>query len=452
MSKKRLLISSHVGMSHRNILMSPTYQVLKQNFEITVISFNDKNNHLHFYSKEKLVRTHPLDPSFIKKARDFFNVEYFGLWFKHKTTASSLKISRLRAEKRLVRVRKPLILGLIYSLIPLSIRRNISRRYYLDKNINLKDFDLIFLLSIDMVPDRVILASALNQSIPVSMLVHSWDNVSSKALMSQHPNQILVWNEMNAAECTLILEIPQSKVIVVGGPQFELYRGLDLKKESFYERLFCDPLTPIITYVCNSIVGAPDESDFILKLLISLRDKFEDGFKLVIRLHPEVRQEEYQKIFANEKNVILDTPTKLFSASTSFDDFFSENICSSVNEFAELMKFSKIIINYFSTTSIDAAIFQVPAITPGFNVTHPSESWNSAKRWSRITHYKSVVDEKLVFMPQDMNELVEQIEGILEGKLIYREMCSKLEQKIAPNIKSSVLINNALENLLMERL
>ena len=44
--------------------------------------------------------------------------------------------------------------------------------------------------------------------IPVVSLVHSWDNLTSKGLLSAIPDRLLVWNEVMASEAEAFHGIP----------------------------------------------------------------------------------------------------------------------------------------------------------------------------------------------------------------------------------------------------
>ena len=49
-------------------------------------------------------------------------------------------------------------------------------------------------------PEPEVIKAARRLGIPSVMLVWSWDNLSSKAIQNEHPDRLLVWNELQARE------------------------------------------------------------------------------------------------------------------------------------------------------------------------------------------------------------------------------------------------------------
>jgi hypothetical protein len=72
------------------------------------------------------------------------------------------------------------------------------------------------------VNDLISIGKAKN--IPVMLLMNSWDNPSSKALMTGHPDRLLVWGEQTKVHSMKYLGIPENNIVVIGAAQFEAYR------------------------------------------------------------------------------------------------------------------------------------------------------------------------------------------------------------------------------------
>ena len=53
------------------------------------------------------------------------------------------------------------------------------------------------------------------------MLVWSWDNLSSKAVLHEHPDHLLVWNELQVDEAERLQGIPRDRVHALGAPSFD---------------------------------------------------------------------------------------------------------------------------------------------------------------------------------------------------------------------------------------
>ena len=57
--------------------------------------------------------------------------------------------------------------------------------------------------------------------LPSVMLVWSWDNLSSKAVLHEHPDHLLVWNELQVDEAERLHGIPRDRVDALGAPSFD---------------------------------------------------------------------------------------------------------------------------------------------------------------------------------------------------------------------------------------
>jgi hypothetical protein len=57
--------------------------------------------------------------------------------------------------------------------------------------------------------------------LPSLMLVWSWDNLSSKAVMHEHPDRLLVWNELQVDEAERLQGFPRDRVHPIGAPSFD---------------------------------------------------------------------------------------------------------------------------------------------------------------------------------------------------------------------------------------
>jgi hypothetical protein len=69
--------------------------------------------------------------------------------------------------------------------------------------------------------ERDLLKVARALDLPSSMLVWSWDNLSSKAVLHEHPDHLLVWNELQVDEAEQLQGVPRERVHALGAPSFD---------------------------------------------------------------------------------------------------------------------------------------------------------------------------------------------------------------------------------------
>jgi hypothetical protein len=74
-------------------------------------------------------------------------------------------------------------------------------------------------------PEPDVIKAARRLGLPTVMLVFSWDNLSSKAVLHEHPDSLLVWNETQVWEAGCFHNIPPERVVVLGAPNFDRFFG-----------------------------------------------------------------------------------------------------------------------------------------------------------------------------------------------------------------------------------
>ena len=135
-------------------------------------------------------------------------------------------------------------------------------------------------------------ASARALGIPVGMLLHSWDNLSTKGCMHQRPDWMFVWNEQQRREAFELHGFPENRVNVVGAPRFDGFFELRprLSREEFHEPIGLDPHEPTLLYVCSSQLISSSERTFVEKWLSSIRRSSGAirNCNVIIRPHPDI--------------------------------------------------------------------------------------------------------------------------------------------------------------------
>lgn len=127
--------------------------------------------------------------------------------------------------------------------------------------------------------------------IPVAYPVASWDNLSSKGLIQQRPDRIIVWNETQRAEVRTLHRMPASSVRVVGAPLFDMWfeAAPALDRAAYCAALGFDPDRPILLYLASSPFICPEEAPFALEWVAAVRGSglpSLSGANILIRPHP----------------------------------------------------------------------------------------------------------------------------------------------------------------------
>ena len=444
-------------MTVRNLLYSPTLAELRKNYKVRIISYYaDQLTRLIPTSSGTITFTNIQEPRWnMPQCRGWFSRiledwEYHALWQSHQPAT----------QRRFMQKRKNLkplkyLFDSVGGWVTKNARWNSDRDFIRDIAYTIpvrrqfSGINAVFLSSTDLPKDKALAYSCKKAGIPTIVLVHSWDVLPARGLISTRPDRLLVWSEHMAKDAINIHNVPEGSIDIVGGPQFEAYRLLAKQTdESFFRARFKIPeRNYIITYTCNVGRVFPEEPLFLEKLVDRVTAGIFGDVSLIIRLHPTdaVRSKEYKTKYLDET-----TPVRFDLAD---DNFAAENTGlvgaqDSIVRFVELMQYSDIVINVGSTITLDAAIHDTPIICPNIQFSKPSHPWDSIDLRYRNNHTQIVAKSGAVSLPKTMEELTDDILIALQRPHDRKSDRAKLVDKLVPNLPTARLIGKSLEKVL----
>ena len=148
-------------------------------------------------------------------------------------------------------------------------------------------------------PDYVRAARALG--IPTALAVWSWDHLSSKALIREAPDRVLVWNDIQRGEAKRFHGVPPSRVVVTGAQCFDQWfdRRPSRDRAAFCAAMGLPADRPLVMYVGSALFrGSPPELDFIRRWIARLRasaDPSVSSAAILVRPHPQ-RMDEWRHV------------------------------------------------------------------------------------------------------------------------------------------------------------
>jgi FkbM family methyltransferase len=135
-------------------------------------------------------------------------------------------------------------------------------------------------------------AAARALSIPVGMLLYSWDNLSTKGCLHRRPDWMFVWNDRQRTEARALHDFPEDRVFVTGAPRFDSFfeLGPRLSRDEFHGPIGLDPSTPTVFYVCSSLLVSAGELSFVRAWLAAIRRSGGSlrDCNILVRPHPDI--------------------------------------------------------------------------------------------------------------------------------------------------------------------
>jgi hypothetical protein len=119
-----------------------------------------------------------------------------------------------------------------------------------------------------------LLRAAHRLGIPTGLLVHSWDNLTTKGLIHEIPDMVAVWNEDQVTEAVQMHGVPRERMAVTGAPTYDQWFGWSPSTEhaEFCRRVGLDSDKPYLLYLGSSYFIAPKEGNYIASWLTQLRE------------------------------------------------------------------------------------------------------------------------------------------------------------------------------------
>jgi hypothetical protein len=107
--------------------------------------------------------------------------------------------------------------------------------------------------------------SARAVGIPTCVCIASWDNLSSKQLLREIPDRVVVWNETQREEAEAIHGVPPDRIVITGAQCFDLwFEWQPRPREEFARRVGLDPGRPYVLYLGGSLFpGALTEAEYV---------------------------------------------------------------------------------------------------------------------------------------------------------------------------------------------
>ncbi|HVM58916.1 MAG TPA: CDP-glycerol glycerophosphotransferase family protein [Candidatus Paceibacterota bacterium] len=196
------------------------------------------------------------------------------------------------------------------------------------------------------------------------VLVRSWDNLVNKTLMRVRPSKLIVQNEDMVEEAVRFHAIPRSRIKVGGVPQFEYYRRYTpTPREEFCKSMGIEPDKRIILF---SPAGRKyTDTDWqiceILKQQI-IHGELPSDAHVLVRLHPQNYTDLSQ--FVPDEHFTIEDPGVGLKTDRVKEVEFSR---ATVNHLADELYHCALVINVISSIMIDAAVFDRPTLTVGFD-------------------------------------------------------------------------------------
>lgn len=260
--------------------------------------------------------------------------------------------------------------------------------------------------------DVVIIAR--EKGIPVVAMINSWDNPSQKAVVTAHPDKLIVWGDQTRKHAVEYMGMPSEDVLAFGAAQFQVYRKPVTETEAELRAEFGVPEgRPVVLY------GGVSKSVNETRHLKMLDDAIEAGkiepCHVLYRPHPwrtHLIEGEDDFFALNLKNVTMD-PTMAehyrHIAKTPDPALFMADY----DKTRRLMSLISCAISPLSTLMLEVIMHGKPVMM-FFPRVDMETKYGPFNRISlRLAHFKGFFDSDGVSQCMDEGELPDAVNTML---------------------------------------
>jgi hypothetical protein len=277
------------------------------------------------------------------------------------------------------------------------------------------------------------LYAGIQNKIPTSTFIFSWDNLASKGRMLGTFDYFLVWSDLMKSELLYFYpNVKTENVKVVGTPQFEPYviKKYETTRENFISKFGLDANKKIICYSCADVSIGKNDPIVIDAIAEAIRNnKIELPTQLLVRTSPAEDDSRFKTIREKYPEIIWNVPKWILTRENHVESW-SQRIPSEedITDLRSLLENVDLNINMCSTMSLDFMLFDTPVINTVFG--NLENGLYNDQRFLEYSHFKKVVDSESVTIAKNAIELTAQINEALskpEKRTLQRKELIKLQ-------------------------
>ncbi len=256
--------------------------------------------------------------------------------------------------------------------------------------------DLLVTATAGFLPIEVPLIYAAKRfGVPQMGVDLGWDNLSSKYHTVLPVDQLAVWNETMRDEAVRYHGFRADHVRVTGALPFDAYFGGEPipTRAELCASVGADPARPLVTLATAPALVYPT-TDRVVEILVRAIDEgaFGNEAQLLVRVHPRDHVDLYSR-FHDGRHVFVEKPFQQLEwshGSPELDSFTPGT--EDRRRLAATLAHSDVIVNFASTTTVEAALFDTPVVNIGFDETPDLPLPLSITRYYQFEHYQPVVE------------------------------------------------------------
>ncbi len=258
--------------------------------------------------------------------------------------------------------------------------------------------------------------AAKRRGVPQAGVDLGWDNLSSKYHTIRPVDFLAVWNETMRVEAVRYHGLSPDRVCVAGAAQLDGYFGSErmASRSAFFSAIGGDASRRLITLATAPHAVYPGTPAIVRHLAAAVAaDRLGTPAQLLVRVHPGDDHDVY-RAFSRMPHVMVEKPFEQRDVAPDVPRF--DAVMPSPEDrrhLAATLAHSDVVVNFASTTTIEACVVDTPVVNVGFDDVLDLPLALSIRRYYHYEHYRPVVETGAARIAGSMNDLVSAVRAYL---------------------------------------
>ena len=279
--------------------------------------------------------------------------------------------------------------------------------------------------------EESVLRSARAAGLPAALMVLSWDHLSTKVVLNDLYQRILVWTPRQKDEILGTYDgYREEDIGVVGIPYLDTYRRTEpVDRATWARRYGLDPERRVLVFYTMPQIRHRDQHLIVERLAEEVRrgERLPPDLQILVKCHPLDDNDVYDDVVAAHAFVAREATTKDRPGSSEVWVPRTDEI----ERARDCLAHADVTVNIYSTVTIEAALYDRPIVHVGFDLRPLPEGRIPCREYYRFTHFRPVVETGAAAMAESMDELVAHVAEGLARPDLRREERARLVAEFA---------------------
>jgi hypothetical protein len=271
-----------------------------------------------------------------------------------------------------------------------------------------------------------LLRAARRSGVPSITIVPSFDNLTSKGIIAEQADRMIVWNDTMRREATELHDVPPERIAACGPVQFDIYadRSRWASHSSVWSAHGLDTARP--TIVVGTIT--PAYFPYNRHIIEIVAEAIEAGrlgrnSQVLVRVHPQaVRDAVFGDDLAGYEDLCRRYPfVRLNVPEVRRWGTISPPPKNDIAVLATILAHAAAVVVPASTLAVDAAMVDTPIIGVAFDGKTVQPPELSVARYYDFTHYKPVTASGAIAIARSADELIAAVATAIRDRSVNAE-------------------------------